>query len=96
MTKLAPPRKTRVCFYCGLQSPETYHGSIGECVAALEREVARLRGHVRQGKPNVPVASQRASDRKDAQTTSPAHAGWLSRQDPHLPSERRTPERPMV
>lgn len=75
MTKSAASLKRRVCIYCGLQSPDTYHGTIGECVAALEREVARLRSHVRPGKPNAPVASQRASDRNDAETTSSAHSG---------------------
>ena len=69
MTKSAPPLKNRVCLYCGLQSPETNHGSVGECVDALQREVARLRDHLPQGKPSVPVISERASDRDNAGAT---------------------------
>jgi hypothetical protein len=63
VTKSAPPPKNRVCLYCGLPSSVTNHGSVGECVDALQREVARLRDHLRQGTPSVSVVSARASVR---------------------------------
>ena len=37
---------------------ETNHGSVGECVDALRREVAGLRDYLRQGKPSVLVISE--------------------------------------
>ena len=62
MTKSASP-PNKVCLYCGLQSAATNHGSVGECVHALKREVARLSDHLRQGTPNLPVVTQHASNR---------------------------------
>jgi hypothetical protein len=55
VTKSAPPPTNRVCLYCGLQSAATSHGSVADCVDALQREVARLRDHLHQGKPSGPV-----------------------------------------
>ena len=46
-----------MCLYCGLQSAVTNPGSVGECVDALQREVARLRDHLREGtrvSPSLP------------------------------------------
>ena len=42
MTK-ALPFRSKVCQHCGLLSAATSHGSVGECVDALQHEVARLR-----------------------------------------------------
>jgi coproporphyrinogen III oxidase-like Fe-S oxidoreductase len=70
VTKTAAPCRKGVCLYCGLQSLETNHGSVGECVDALQREVARLRDHLRQGKRNVPAASQTFVDQNDAEDAS--------------------------
>ena len=56
--KSAPPPQSRVCLYCGLPSSVTSHGNVGECVDALQHEVARLTDHLRQGKPGVPVEAQ--------------------------------------
>ena len=33
-------------YLCGLQSAATSHSSVGECVDALQRELARLRNHL--------------------------------------------------
>jgi hypothetical protein len=43
---------------------------LGPPIDALQGEVARLREHLRQGKPSVPVVSQRGSDRDNAGATS--------------------------
>jgi hypothetical protein len=53
VTTHAPLPKHRVCLYCGLQSPAASHGNVGECVDALQCEVDRLRGHLRESKRNV-------------------------------------------
>ena len=63
MTKSAPPPRNRVCLDGGLQSAVTNDGSVGECVDALQREVARLRDHLREGSPSVSVVSERVSVR---------------------------------
>lgn len=70
VAKSAPPLKSGVCFYCGLQSGVASHGSVSECIDALEREVARLRDFLRHGKPSVPVAVQRATHSENARATS--------------------------
>jgi hypothetical protein len=69
MTK-ALPFRANVCQYCGLLSAATSHGSVGECVDALQHEVARLRDRLRQGKPSAPIVSQRAWDRDHAGAAS--------------------------
>ena len=38
---------------CGLPSAASNHARVGECVDALQGEVTRLRGHVRQDNPSV-------------------------------------------
>jgi hypothetical protein len=43
MMKSGLPDNRIRCRYCGLESVVTSHGTMGECIAALEREVNRLR-----------------------------------------------------
>jgi coproporphyrinogen III oxidase-like Fe-S oxidoreductase len=66
VTKLAFPPSHVGCPYCGLHSTAMNHGSVGECVDALQREVARLKDHLRQGKSVRPVGSQLPSAREHA------------------------------
>jgi hypothetical protein len=53
VTTPPPPAKHGVCLYCGLQSPATSHGSTGECVDALHREIARLSQRLREERRHV-------------------------------------------
>lgn len=71
VTTSAPAAKNRVCLYCGLPSGATNHGTVGECVDAIQCETVRLRDELRHSKPGVPVASRRPADRDDARATWP-------------------------
>ena len=71
----------------GQASGVTSHGNVGECVDALQHEVARLTDHLRQRRPSVPVASQRATDPRP--TSARLTPAAQPRQDLQLPSERR-------
>jgi hypothetical protein len=69
VTKSAHPPWGTVCRYCNLRSAVTNHGSVGECVDALQREVARLRNDLREGTPGVSVVSEHAPVRDTAAAT---------------------------
>lgn len=62
VTKSAPHPRNKVCPYYGSnQLQGTMAGC--ECVDALQREVARLRDHLREGTPSVSVVYERVSVR---------------------------------
>jgi hypothetical protein len=44
---------------------------MGECIAALEREVNRLREKLRHGLHTVPAVSRSATDGRNPEATSP-------------------------
>jgi len=72
VTKSAPPSKSRICRYCGLQSGGTSHATSSECVDALQREIAWFRDQLGQRKPNVPLAAGCATASDSARRGTPA------------------------
>ena len=44
----ASPARYAVCRYCGVLAQSLGHANIGECIGALECEMALLRDHLRR------------------------------------------------
>jgi hypothetical protein len=49
------PARHIVCRFCGLHAEAYGHGSISECVAALEGETTLFRKQLRQREPRAPI-----------------------------------------
>jgi hypothetical protein len=66
------PRRHVVCQYCGLASAASIdHASAVECVAALEREVHRLRECLRHGRFSIMGPAKSVSDPANGVAVSP-------------------------